>query len=142
MPLATLPPQFEKLVDEEKVATLPWQIFFEGLASGDAGVTWTPTFVGLTTVGTPTITGKYYMINNGLAYFRIVITPGTNTSAVNGTTYCDNFPLTFTANSANTTVSGFTAAPAGTDAATRRIYTATWTAITTPITIVGTAEVR
>ncbi len=142
MARAQLPLRTEPLVDDEKLITLNWQAFFEGLASGDAGTAWTPTFVGLTSTGTPTITGKYYRITNNLAYFRIVITPATDTSAVNGTTYCDNFPLSLQANSANTTVVGFTAASAGTDASTGRIYTATWTAITSPVTICGTAECR
>jgi len=141
MTLPILPPKTEPLVDDDKFGTLNWQIFFEQLANGDTGTTWTPTFVGLTETGTATKTGKYYRISKNLAYFRIVITPATDTSAVNGTTYCNNFPLQMTSDSANVTCSGFTASVAGSTYSDRRIYTATWTAITTPITIVGIVEV-
>ena len=143
MARALLPPKTETLIDDDNFANLNWLAFFEDLAAGDTGTAWTPNFVGLTEVGgTATKTGRYWRLSNSLAYYRIVITPVTSTSAVNGTTYCDNFPLTITAAGANATVSGFTAALAGTTAADKRIYTATWTAITTPITIVGIVEVR
>jgi len=142
MTIATLPPKTEPMVDDDKFATLNWIIFFESLATGDLGSTWTPTFVGLTETGTATKTGKYYRISQRLAYFRIVITPATDTSAVNGTTYCDNFPLQMISDGANVTCSGFTASVSGTTYSDKRIYTATWTAITTPITIVGLVEVQ
>lgn len=143
MARALLPPKTETLIDDDRFATLNWLAFFEDLAVGDTGTAWTPTFVGLTeTGGTATKTGRYWRLSNNLAYFRIVITPVTSTSAVNGTTYCDNFPLTISAAGANVTISGFTASVAGTTAADKRIYTATWTAITSPITIVGLLEVR
>lgn len=142
MALATLPPRTEPIVDDDKFATLNWTIFFESLANGDVGTAWTPTFVGLTETGTATKTGKYYRINKNLVYFRIVITPATDTSATAGTTYCDNFPLTMISDSANITCSGFTAAAGGTTYSDKRIYTATWTNIATPITIVGLVEVN
>lgn len=140
MTLPLLPPKTEPVVDKEKFMTLPWLIFQDQLADGDSGTTWTPTFIGLTEVGTATKTGIYYRISKKLVYYRIVITPGTNTSAVNGTTYCNNFPLTMSANGANITCSDFTAAVAGSVSSNNRIYTATWSLITTPITIVGIAE--
>lgn len=142
MSLPELPLQSEAVVDDNKNITLPWQVSLEAISAGDTGTTWTPVFTGLTATGTPTITGIYYQISKALAYFRIVITPATNTSAVNGTTYCDNFPLTFKNDSANTTVSGFTAATSGTTTSGNRIYTATWTSIASPITICGVAEVN
>lgn len=138
---ALLPPRTEPMIDDDKFIALTWQAWAEGITSGDFGTAWTPTFVGLSSTGTPTITGIYYRISQKLAYFRILITPATDTTAVNGTTYCDNFPLTITSDGTNTTTSGFTAAPAGTTASNKRIYTATWTAITSPITITGIAEV-
>lgn len=142
MSLPVIPPKTEPMVDDDKFGTLNWQIFFEQLASGDIGTTWTPTFVGLTEVGTATKTGKYYRISKNLAYYRIVITPGTSTSAVNGTTYCNNFPLQMISDGANISCSSFTASVAGSTYSDRRIYTATWTALTTPITIIGLAEVQ
>lgn len=143
MTIPLVPPKTEPLVEKgDWFATLNWLVFFEQVADGDAGTSWTPTFTGLTEVGTATKTGVYYRLSKKLVYFRIVITPGTNTSSTLGTTYCNNFPLTITANGANLTCSGFTAAVSGTTASDKRIYTASWTTITTPITIVGIAEIQ
>lgn len=142
MTIPLLPPKTEELVDDNKFPTLNWLAFFDNIATGDSGNSWTPTFVGLTEVGTATKTGKYWRLNKSLVYFRITITPSTSTTAVNGTTYCDNFPLIITNDGANLTVSTYTAAPAGTTSADKRIWTASWTAIASPIHIVGIAEVR
>jgi hypothetical protein len=142
MTQAQLPIQTEPLVDDKEFVTLPWQIFFESLSVGDTGTVFTPTFTGLTETGTATITGIYYRLSQKLCLFRITITPATNTSAVNGTTYCNNFPLTFTNNGVSFSISGFTAAAAGVSSGDNRIYTGTWTAIANAVTIVGIAEVR
>ena len=136
-----LPPKTEPLIDDDKFTTLNWLSFFDGLANGDTGTTWTPTFIGLTETGTATKTGVYYRLTNKLAYFRIVITPATDTTAVLGTTYCNNFPLNITAQGMVNTISSFTAATSGATSADKRIYTAAWAAITTPITITGMLEV-
>jgi len=138
MTQAVLPPRTEPMIDDDKFATLNWTAFFESLATGDAGTTWTPTFTGLTEVGTATITGVYYRVSAKLAFVRIVITPATSTSAVLGTTFCNNFPLAIQGNGSVMTVSGFTAAPAGVNST--GIYVATYTAITSPITITGLIE--
>lgn len=142
MSLPLLPPQTEQLVDENNLSTLNWLIFFDQLASGDTGTEWTPTFTGLTEVGTATKTGKYFRLSKTLAYYRIVITPSTNTSSVLGTTYCNNFPLTMRADGMNVTCSSYTASVSGSTASDNRIYAATWTTITSAITIVGLAEVQ
>jgi hypothetical protein len=143
MSLPLLPPKTEPLVDDDKFTTLNWLAFFDTLANGDTGTAWTPTFVGLTeTGGTATKTGRYFRISKTLAYFRIVITPVTDTSAVAGTTYCDNFPLLISQAGVCVTLSSFTAAVSGVTAADKRIYTAAWTTITSPITLVGLLEVR
>lgn len=140
MTQVVLPPRTEPMIDDEKFATLNWTAFFEGIAAGDAGTTWTPTFTGLTEVGTATKTGAYYRVSAKLCYFKIVITPTTSTSAVLGTTFCNNFPLTIQGDNMVSTVSGFTAATAG--ANSTGIYASTWTAITTPVTITGLIEAR
>lgn len=142
MARALLPPKTEPLIDDDKFSTLNWLAFFEDVANGDLGTAWTPTFVGLTeTGGTATITGTYWRLTNSVAYFRIVITPVTSTSAVNGTTYCDNFPLNITAAGLTVSLNGFSAILSGATSADKRIYTATWTGITSPVTIVGILEV-
>jgi hypothetical protein len=134
-----LPPRTEELIDEDKFATLNWTAFFESVAAGDAGSTWTPTFTGLTEVGgAATITGAYYRLSAKLVFIKIVITPVTNTSATLGTTFCNNFPLTIRGSNAVTTVSGFTASTAG--ANSTGIYAATWSAITTAVTLTGIIE--
>jgi hypothetical protein len=139
--LPLIPPKTEPIVDEDKFLTLNWNVFLENLAEGDAGTSWTPTFAGLTEVGgAATKTGVYYRLSKKLAYFVITITPVTNTSAVSGTTICNNFPLTIAGASASMTCSGFTAASAGITNA--GIYTATWTSITSPITLTGIIRVN
>jgi hypothetical protein len=141
MSRALLPPKQEAMVDDDKFTTLNWNVFFEGIADGDAGTVWVPTFTGLTETGTATKTGKYYRISKALAYYRIVITPATDTSAVSGTTYCNNFPLTITNAGVSVTLSSYTAAVSGVTASDKRIYTATWTNIVTPVTLVGILEI-
>lgn len=142
MSLAEVPLQSEALVGDNKNITLPWQVFLESIANGDSGTVWSPLFTGLTATGTPTITGVYYQISKNLAYFRILITPATDTSSVQGTTYCTNFPLTFKSDSANTTTISYTAAQSGNTVSGNRIYAATWTSISLPVTICGTVEVN
>ena len=141
MTRAILPPKTEPLVDDDKFGTLNWTAFFEGLADGDTGTSWTPTFVSLTEVGTATKAGKYWRVTKNLAYFRITITPTTNTSAVAGTTYCDNFPLNITTAGVSFSISGTAAGTAGITSSPKAIYTSTWTAVTNPITITGIIEV-
>lgn len=142
MSTAILPPKTEPVVDKDKFATLNWTVFFEALANGDAGTAWTPTFVGLTEVGTATKIGVYYRLSKKIVFYRIIITPTTNTSSVLGTTYCNNFPLSMISDGFNVTCSSYTASASGSTYSDRRIYTATWTNITTPITIIGIAEVN
>ena len=142
MTQAQLPIQTEPLVDDNKFVTLPWQVFLESLSTGDLGTTFTPTFTGLTETGTATITGIYYRLSQKVCLFRITITPATDTSAVAGTTYCNNFPLIFTSDGVSFSISGFTAAAAGVTSGDNRIYTGTWTNIANPVTIVGIGEVR
>jgi hypothetical protein len=55
-------------------------------------VSWTPTLVGWTNVGAPTITGKY--VKKGtLIYFIVVITPGTSISATLNTSTITGIPM-------------------------------------------------
>jgi hypothetical protein len=135
-----LPPQSEPVVDENQILTLNWLSSLSGLYSGDTGTIWIPAFTGLTEVGTATKTGVIYRLSDKLAAFRITITPATNTSAVAGTTYCNNFPLNITSQGFCVTISDYTAAITGVTT-NKRIYTSTWSLITSPITLVGILEV-
>ena len=76
------PPVYQPLSENGQPAALPWILFFNSIYDGDSGTTWEPSFTGLTTTGTPTITGKYFRISGKLIYFNVVITPATNTSSV------------------------------------------------------------
>jgi len=135
------PPIYNPLIDNRGIATLPWVLFFSNIYTGDTGTVWTPTFTNLTTVGTPTITGKFYQFGQALAYFNVTITPGTSTSATAGTTYINNFPLVMSGNGACLAVSGLLGTNAGMcDKSSNNIYPPSWSAVTVPLTIVGMVE--
>ena len=136
------PPTRNPLTENKGELTMPWLLFFNQMFNGDAGTVWTsPTFQNLTQVGTATITGRYYQISQFLCYFNVLVTPGTNTSAVAGTTYIDNFPLTTNANGICLTVSNILGGGLGmVNASNNRIYVPSWTTVTTPINIIGIVE--
>lgn len=137
------PPLYNPVVDQGGVASLPWTLFFNQLFTGDTGTEWTPTFTSLTTVGTPTITGRYYKLSQNLSYFTVRVVPETSTTATAGTTYIDNFPLDITGDGACLAVSGLVGGNAGmAEAATNRIYVPAWTAVTVPLTVVGLVEAK
>lgn len=140
------PPPIQEVLSEEGTGlpTIPWILFYTNMFQGDTGTDWTPTFDGLTEVGgAATITGRYFKYNQQLVYFRISVTPATNTSAVAGTTYVNNFPLDVTTDSACSVVSGNLGGVSGMVVATNnRIYPSAWTTVTVPLTIVGTVEAR
>lgn len=135
------PPTRNPLTEGQGEITMPWLLFFNQAFYGDAGTNWTPTFTGLTTVGSPTISGRYYQLSQYVCYFNILVTPGTNTSAVAGTTYVDNFPLTSNSNGICGTVSNKLGGGLGmVEASSNRIYVPAWTTVTTPINIIGIVE--
>jgi len=137
------PPIYQGLAEEGTgKATLPWILFFSGVFNGDTGTSWSPTFTNLTVVGAaPTITGKIYQVGQSLAFFSVKIVPGTNTSAVAGTTYINNFPLILKGDGACLAVSGLLGTNAGQcDQASNNIYVPAWTTVTVPLTIVGFVE--
>lgn len=114
--------------------------FFDGLYNGDPGTSWIPTFTNLTTVGTPSITGIYYRVGR-LCYFHVNIIPATSTSSTSGSTYINNFPLTIRNFSAVTAVTNApSAAQSMADSTNNRIYTPTWSAVTSQVTITGFIE--
>lgn len=136
------PPIQEVLADNQGFPNVPWIMFFNNLYQGDTGTEWTPTFVSLTSVGSPTITGSYRYISRQLVFFSVRIVPGTSTSATAGTTYIDNFPLSMTQDGIVFAVSGNVGTASGmVNFASNRIYVPAWSVVTNPITIVGVAEV-
>lgn len=136
-------PIYQPLItDESGIASLPWILFFDGIFKGDTGTAWTPQFTNLTVVGAaPTITGKYYRLTQTISYFSVNIIPGTNTSAVAGTTFINNFPLTMSADGINFAVSGLLGTGSGMcDRASNNIYVPAWTTVTVPLSIIGLVE--
>lgn len=137
------PPIEHPIIDPEVGATptVPWTLFFDSIFRGDQGFGWSPNFVNLSSTGTPTITGRYYQISAQVAYFRVTVTPATNTSATAGTTYIDNFPLNIAFDGACLALAGNTGSNAGhIVASTQRIYVPLWTTVTVPVTVVGMME--
>ncbi len=136
-------PTNEQMIDNRGNLTIPWLNFFQGLYNGDTGTEWTPTFVGLAETGTATFTGRIYRIGQRLAYFTITVTPATDTTSTAGVTYCDNFPMTLSANGTCLASSGVIGSSGGMClASSNRIYTPAWAAFTTPVTVAGLVEAR
>lgn len=138
------PPVKDVLIDQERKPSISWLIYFNSLYEGDIGTDWTPTFQNLTVVGAPTITGRYTLVGRRLCYFRVVIQPATSTTSTAGTTYIDNFPLTFAADglcAAIQTSGSIGAAIGSIQAANNRIYVPSWSSLAFPLTIVGFTEV-
>jgi hypothetical protein len=68
---------------------------YVGSVTGSAVIAWTPTFTGLTTTGTVTVTGRYSVINNYLFFTVQISCAGAATSASTAsTTYINNLPFT------------------------------------------------
>lgn len=138
------PPVKDVLIDEEGKPSISWLIFFNSLYEGDIGQDWSPTFVSLGTTGSPTITGKYILVGRRLCYFWVRIVPGTDTTSTSGTTYIDNFPLTFGSDGLCAVIQSsgsIQSAISVIQAANNRIYTPGWTANAYPLTVVGFSEV-
>lgn len=137
------PPIYDPVVNDDGKANLSWILYFNSLFEGDTGKTWMPTFVSLGSVGTPTITGRYYRFNgHKLCYFHVIITPATSTTSTAATTYIDNFPLTVSGDGICFAVSGGSGSLSGhIVAANNRIFVPAWTAVTVPVHVVGMCEV-
>jgi hypothetical protein len=135
------PPTTEQVIDKYGLPTFAWALFFDQTYKGDAGDAWTPTFVDLTTDGTPTFSGRYYRISRYLVAFFVTVTPGTSTTSTAGTTYIDNFPLAFAGDSVCWAASGGLGdGPGHIVAGSNRIYVPAWDAVTVPLTVIGIGE--
>lgn len=133
------PPVGTQVVDANGFITVPWSLFFQGLATGDPGTLWTPVFSGLT--GTPTISGKWYQIGQYKAFFEATINGTSSTTA--GTAYISNFPDTINADTVILAANSTTNIGIGTGiarATNQRIYVPTWNVVTNIVTISGVIE--
>lgn len=101
--------------------------------------TWTPTFTGLTTVGSPTITGRYTQLGR-MVFFSIKIVPGTSTASTAGTTNCD-LPITAAQDGTCAAVSQSSITSYGIGSVDGVCYTPTWAATGETIVITGSYEV-
>lgn len=129
------PPITQPLLYPTGLPQLQWVLFFEAIYNGDPGTTWTPIPTGLTQVGTAVITGVYYK-SGGFIDFYIYIVPATNTSSTAGTTYFD-LPFDVQQDSGCFAVSGNLGSTGMVNATQDRVYPASWSALTTPVTIQG-----
>ncbi len=139
------PPIIHPLIEGDKnPADIRWIDFFTRMYEGDAGTSWTPTFVSMGSTGTPTYSGRYWRIGQNLVWFSITVTPATDTTSTATTTYCDNFPLTFSVDSVCLvgTGSGAVQAIGGIRASDNRIFPPAWSAVGTPLIIVGFGVAR
>lgn len=136
-------PIFDPVVDANGKASLSWVLFFNSLYEGDVGTDWTPDIVSLTqTGGAATVSAKYYRIGRRLCFFRIKITPVTNTSSVSGTTYVQNLPFTPYSDGVCMSVAGTAGGALGiVSAGSGRIYFPAWSAVIVPVSILGFVEV-
>lgn len=130
-----LAPIADKVLDDNGKLRPSWVEYFSQINRGDAGTTWNPTITGLTTVGTPTITGVYYQ-NSGFTDFAVKIVPGTNTSSTLGVTTITT-PFSVAQDVAINVITGTSNAQGVVTASSRTIYLPTWALITSPITITG-----
>lgn len=128
-------PIFDPIIDDQGKCRPSWVQYFSILQNGDVGTSFTPTFFGLTVVGTPTISGVYYQ-NQGLTYFAVKIVPGTSTTSVLGTTSF-TLPFSVSADATCGVVAGTSASLGVINASSKTVYTPNWTGITVPITITG-----
>lgn len=136
------PPVRDFIVGPDGKTNLSWVLFFNNIFEGDTGALWTPTFTNLTTVGTPTITGKYLMLTRRVVYFWAKIVPATSTSSTAGTTYINNFPLTFASDGIVFAVTGNLGdGPGQIVSSNNRVYVPSWAGVTVPLTVIGIAEV-
>lgn len=135
-------PYIDSPVLDGNVFSLYWKKWFSSLWEGDVGKQWTPTYTSLTESGTATHTGTYYRLSKRLYYFRVLITPATNTSSTAGTTFLNNFPLTINANGSFLAINNTTKTriDAGAIIAGSGFYPPSWTTITAPITLCGMVE--
>ena len=137
------PPINEILAEKNGLPKLPWILFFNQLFEGDFGSNFAPEFENLTTVGDPTITGHYHKLNNQFCFASITITPSTSTTAVAGSTYIKNFPLTFESDSVCFAVAGGVGGGVGhIVSTTNRIYVPAWSAVAVPVTIIALGVAR
>ena len=114
---------------------------------GDRGAsavaTWTPTWTGLTVVGTPTYAGRYTRIGQ-LVFFTVEITAGgaNTTASTAGTTFVNNLPLAaafFNACVARDMSIGTSLGVGGVNAA--NVSTPTWGATNSKIIVSGWYEI-
>lgn len=136
------PPIKNPMIDNTGAPTMPWALFFNQMFFGDAGEPWDPEFTGLTETGAAQVAGRYYKFSNYLVLFRAVITPATDTSAVQGSTYIHNFPLQMAADAPSYAITPPVTLMGACAASSNRIYVPTWTSVTVPITITGLVEAR
>lgn len=138
------PPLQQSILEKNGDINFLWSLFFNQSYQGDAGISWTPNIISLSSSGgSPAIVGWVYKISQYLAYFRVNVIPadGGNTSSVAGTTYIDNFPYVLTGDGVCANLSGHLGGSLGAcEKATGKIWIPAWTTVGNPVTVVGIVE--
>lgn len=106
--------------------------------TGDREVqTWTPTLVGWTNSGTPTVTGRYVKKGN-VVTFWVRVAPGTNISAIRTTSSITGLPFNNSAGIASMVDDNLVSYGSVTVGPTGIIYPQTSGVLTVAVTIMGT----
>lgn len=135
----SLQPTYDPLFEDPNnpVPAKTWILFFDRLFRGDPGKLFTPVFTNLTEVGGDAQkTGRYFRISNNLVYFSVTVTPVTSVSGTAGTTFF-GFPLDILADGMVGTTLGLLSDAGSAVASQNRIYPASFTGATSPVTISG-----
>jgi hypothetical protein len=98
--------------------------------------TWTPTFVNLTVVGSPTYAGVYTKIGR-LVYVQISISGATSTASTANSTYCSNLPFTAVGIAVGVATNGSVANYGTAYIGGASLYPPTWAATSSAIAITG-----
>ena len=98
--------------------------------------TWTPTFVNLTVVGSPTYAGVYTKIGR-LVYVQISISGATSTASTANSTYCNNLPFTAVGLAVGAATNGSVANYGVVYIGGLNLYPPTWSATSSQIGISG-----
>lgn len=135
-------PTKAQMVSEDGMITLPWALFFSSVYEGDTSTSWTPSIVNLTTVGSATITGRYYLVIRRVVVFFVTITTTGTTASTSGSTYISNLPIPPYSDGGCFVVTNGTGGVGHVIASNNRVYLPTWAATANQVSIIGVYEVQ
>jgi hypothetical protein len=129
-----------QITDETGMVTLPWALFFSSVYEGDTSTAWIPSITSLTTTGSATITGRYYLVIRRIVVFFVTITTSGTTASTAGATYINNLPIPPYSDGACFVVTNGTGGVGHVVASNNRVYLPTWVATANQVSIIGVYE--